>query len=143
MSDIVARQLQSLQFEYENIQIERITHLVGHYSPDAVFKDPFQEVVGHKAISQIFLKMFAQLDDPSFKILSQMHNHSEASLLWEFNFRFKRWNTKPQSFKGVSWLKFNASGLIESHIDYWDVAEGVYEKLPLIGAAMRFLKKHA
>lgn len=143
MSDLIANQLKSIQFEYENIQIDRVKQLVAHYAPDATFKDPFQLVQGRESIIHIFEKMFTQLNNPSFKVISAMHQGLEASLLWEFNFCFKRWDKSPQSLKGVSWLKFNEAGLITSHIDYWDPAEGIYEKLPLIGSLMRFLKKQA
>ena len=143
MSDIVSRQLKSIQFEYENIQIDRVSQLVQHYAVDAVFKDPFQKVCGRDAISRIFMKMFTQLDCPTFKVASAIQKDLEVSLLWEFTFRFKRWNKEPQSIKGVSWLKFNESGFIQSHIDYWDPAEGIYEQLPLIRSLMRILKKSA
>ena len=143
MSNAIAKQLQAIQFEYENIQIDRIGHLVQLYAQDAVFKDPFQEVHGRDAITKVFMKMFYQLDKPSFKIISALGENLEASLLWEFHFCFKRWNKEPQSLRGVSWLKFNDAGLITSHIDYWDPAEGIYEKLPLLGPVMRFLKECA
>jgi hypothetical protein len=29
------------------------------------------------------------------------------------------------------------------HRDYWDAAEELYEKLPLLGSLMRFLKRQA
>ena len=140
MSNLFTKQLETIQFEYENIQINRISNLVKLYAEDAVFKDPFQEVHGRDAIAKIFAKMFSQLDGPSFKIISAVGQDFEASLLWEFHFRFKRWNTNPQNLRGVSWLKFNELGLINSHIDYWDPAEGIYEKLPLLGSIMRLLK---
>lgn len=143
MSDLLLQQLKSLQYEYEHIEINRIDQLMAHYSTDATFKDPFQVVSGKEAIAHIFRKMFNQLSNPSFKVLSITHNSSEASILWEFTFQFKRWNRNPQSLKGVSWLTLNELGLITSHIDYWDPAEGIYEKLPVLGHLMRFLKKQA
>ena len=143
MSDLLLQQLKSLQYEYEHIEINHIDQLMAHYSIDAIFKDPFQTVSGKKDIAHVFRKMFDQLNSPSFKVLSTIHNSSEASILWEFNFQFKRWNTTPQSLKGVSWLTFNELGLITSHIDYWDPSEGIYEKLPVLGHLMRFLKKQA
>jgi steroid delta-isomerase len=33
--------------------------------------------------------------------------------------------------------------LVEKHQDFWDPAEGIYEKLPLIGPIMRGLKRSA
>ena len=37
----------------------------------------------------------------------------------------------------------SVDGRIVMHRDYWDVAEELYEKLPLIGALMRWLKRRA
>jgi hypothetical protein len=34
-------------------------------------------------------------------------------------------------------------GRITLHRDYWDAAEELYEKLPLIGSLMRWLKKRS
>jgi hypothetical protein len=33
--------------------------------------------------------------------------------------------------------------LVTLHRDYWDAAEELYEKLPVVGGAMRWLKKRA
>jgi len=32
-------------------------------------------------------------------------------------------------------------GRVNSHRDYWDAAEELYEKLPLMGLLMRFLRR--
>jgi hypothetical protein len=40
-------------------------------------------------------------------------------------------------------LHLDAIGLITLHRDYWDAAEELYEKLPLLGSLMRWLKRRA
>ena len=45
--------------------------------------------------------------------------------------------------RGASHLRYDAAGLVAFHRDYWDAAEELYEKLPLIGSLMRWLKKRA
>ena len=35
------------------------------------------------------------------------------------------------------------AGRITLHRDYWDAAEELYEKLPLVGGLMRWLKRRA
>ena len=40
-------------------------------------------------------------------------------------------------------LVFNEQGLVTMHRDYWDAAEELYEKLPLLGGLMRWLKRRA
>lgn len=44
---------------------------------------------------------------------------------------------------GGSHLQLDPSGRILVHRDYWDAAEELYEKLPLIGALMRWLRRRA
>jgi len=44
---------------------------------------------------------------------------------------------------GTSHLVLDADQRICLHRDYWDAAEELYEKLPWVGALMRWLKKKA
>jgi len=48
-----------------------------------------------------------------------------------------------QCIKGSSHLQLNQNGLVQSHRDYWDTAEELYEKIPVLGGLMRWLKKQA
>jgi hypothetical protein len=40
-------------------------------------------------------------------------------------------------------MTFNKELLITEHRDYWDAAEELYEKIPVLGGLMRWLKKKA
>jgi steroid Delta-isomerase len=55
----------------------------------------------------------------------------------------KRFNRTGQCIRGASQLCLAADGRIRVHRDYWDVAEELYEKLPVVGALMRWLKRKA
>jgi hypothetical protein len=69
---------------------------------------------------------------------------AQAFLTWEFRFRFKRFDTTTlQAVRGASHVVFNNQGLVTMHRDYWDAAEELYEKLPVLGGVMRWLKKRA
>jgi len=52
-------------------------------------------------------------------------------------------SARTQRIQGVSQLELAADGRISLHRDYWDAAEELYEKLPLLGALMRWLKRQA
>jgi steroid delta-isomerase len=61
---------------------------------------------------------------------------------------FIRWDYTFQTLKGEAWeipgtsvVRFNAAGLAVEHVDYWDPAEHVYSKLPVLGALMRWLRR--
>ncbi len=124
---------------FEGLSLGTVDHLINLYSTDAFFKDPFNEVRGQHDIKKIFVHMFEQVDQPKFIVLSEISNSNQACLTWEFRFRFKD-ESHQQVIRGCSWLTISHN-LITEHRDYWDAAEELYEKLPLIGSLMRFLKK--
>ena len=114
------------------------------YDAQARFKDPFNDVQGIAAIQAIFEHMFVALTAPRFVVTGQVLQGSQCFLTWEFRFFFKNFkqNTE-QVILGASHLLLSPQGLITLHRDYWDAAEELYEKLPLVGGLMRWLKKRA
>ena len=129
---------------FEALTEESVSRLPEYYIEDAYFKDPFNEVHGVKHIQRIFAHMYVALDKPRFVITSKIVEDNTCFLVWDFKFYMKKYNkTTEQTIRGGSHLILNAEGKIVSHRDYWDAAEELYEKLPLVGALMRWLKKQA
>ncbi|MEQ6436712.1 nuclear transport factor 2 family protein [Comamonas sp. w2-DMI] len=129
---------------YEELAPEHLAGLGAYYAPDAYFKDPFNEVRGVPAITRIFEHMFASLQDPRFVVTQKLVQDDRAFLEWEFRFRLRRWRPEvEQCIRGASSLRFDAQGRVAHHRDYWDAAEELYEKLPLLGALMRWLRRTA
>jgi steroid Delta-isomerase len=125
---------------YESLARENIDSLLELYAPEAWFKDPFNEVTGKNAIKHIFLHMFEQLEFPRFKVVSWIMEENQTCLRWEFH-THRPDSRSPNIIHGCTWLYLNKDGLIEEHRDYWDAAEELYEKLPIVGSFMRWLKK--
>jgi steroid Delta-isomerase len=114
------------------------------YTPQARFKDPFNEVRGTAAVRGIFEHMYASLHEPRFVVTQRVVDGAQVFLAWEFHFRFRRFDTeRPQAIRGGSHLQLADDGRIADHRDYWDAAEELYEKLPLVGRLMRWLKRKA
>ena len=129
---------------FETFTPQSISRVAEFYAPDAYFKDPFNEVRGHKAIEAIYSHMFQALTAPRFIVTSQIVDGSACFLVWDFKFYFKSYNkTTEQTVRGGSHLILDKDGKITSHRDYWDAAEELYEKLPAVGGVMRWLKKRA
>jgi hypothetical protein len=123
---------------------QNVSQLHTIYDAQATFKDPFNEVTGLPEIQRIFRHMYVALDQPHFVITGQLVDGAQAFLTWEFRFRFKRFDTTTvQAVRGGSHVVFNEQGLVTLHRDYWDAAEELYEKLPVLGGVMRWLKKRA
>ncbi len=114
------------------------------YATDARFKDPFNEVQGLAAIQHIFRHMFVSLENPHFIVTGRVVQGRQCFLTWEFRFGFRRFKQgQAQCILGGSHLMLNAEGLIAVHRDYWDAAEELYEKLPVLGSLMRWLKRRS
>ncbi|NJS35472.1 MAG: nuclear transport factor 2 family protein [Brachymonas sp.] len=129
---------------FESMQPSSIESMGEIYTSDAYFKDPFNEVRGLAQVQNIFAHMYVSLHEPHFVVTETLVQGSQCFIVWDFKFRFKRFDTETmQTVRGCSHLKLASDGRIQSHRDYWDAAEELYEKLPAVGALMRWLKKRA
>lgn len=128
---------------FETLTEADIDRLGEHYSADAFFKDPFNEVHGVPAIQAVFRHMFVALRDPRFVVRDVVAQDQQCFITWDFLFHFRRFDPALQTVRGCSHLRFDAKGRVCFHRDYWDAAEELYEKLPLVGGLMRWLKRRA
>jgi ketosteroid isomerase-like protein len=129
---------------YEALSPAALAHLGTFYTDDARFKDPFNEVQGVPAIRGIFEHMYVNLHAPRFVVTQRVVDGEQCFLVWDFRFRFRRFDTRTeQVVRGGSHLRLAPDGRISEHRDYWDAAEELYEKLPLVGGLMRWLKRRA
>lgn len=127
---------------YNEFSPASVTRFPEFYSENAYFKDPFNEVRGLPAIQRIFNHMFTQVTDPRFIVTEKIADDKGAMLVWEFFYRARLGaKTEAQVMRGVSHLRFDADGKVCYHRDYWDAAEELYMKLPVIGALMRGLRR--
>ena len=126
---------------FESLTEHSVAELGTIYAPDAFFVDPFNAVQGLDAVKQVFSPMFASLEHPHFVVTGKVVQANQCFLLWEFRFRFRSFRRQvDQVVPGTSHLRFDAQGRITHHHDYWDAAQGIYEKIPLIGGLLRWLR---
>lgn len=129
---------------FEHLRPENLPQIGQLYAANARFKDPFQEVQGIAAITGVFEHMFVTLEAPRFVVTQRVVQGAQCFLTWDFHFRFRRFDHHvTQTVRGATHLVLDAQGRILLHRDYWDAAEELYEKIPLVGALMRWLKTRA
>jgi len=128
---------------FETLTPADVARLGEYYTPGAKFKDPFNQVQGVTQVQRIFGHMFEALAEPRFVVHDILVEGDQCFLSWDFVFRFRRFGKDLQTVRGSSHLQLAGDGRIELHRDYWDAAEELYEKLPLLGALMRWLRKRA
>ncbi len=142
---------------FESLTPQTLDAIGEVYAGNAHFKDPFNDVVGIDQIQAIYAHMFENLTNPRFEItqvieqaeqwgqtsgqtLDQTSGQSSfhAFVAWQFKFE---WRGQSFDIPGGTRFAINDQGLVTDHVDYWDVAAGLYERLPLIGAVLKRLRK--
>jgi len=125
---------------YERLTVDDVAWLGKHYTEQAFFKDPFNEVRDLAGVQRIFAHMFEGLEAPRFEVLEALAEGEQCFLSWNFLFRLKGQSTE-RRIHGSSHLRFAPDGRVAYHRDYWDAAEELYEKQPVLGALMRWLRR--
>lgn len=133
--------LRALVHFYETLRPQTVVQIERLYAREAGFKDPFNEVRGTAAIRRIFDHMFRQVDAPRFEIVSAAVQGDAAFLAWTMAYRPHGRPQAEMRIRGCTAVRFDATGRVAWHRDYWDAAEELYEKLPLLGLLMRWLRR--
>ena len=135
MSD---QRLSSLLTWYTGLTPASLAEIGNYYAADAHFRDPFNDVCGVAAVKAIFEHMFAVTEVPRFVFVEQLQQGDQAFVTWRFDCVIRR---RLWQIEGSTYLIFGADGRVVEHRDYWDAAEQLYEKLPLLGGVLRLLKR--
>ncbi|XLZ70895.1 nuclear transport factor 2 family protein [Massilia sp. SR12] len=123
---------------YTTLAPDTVRRAGQHYAADAHFRDPFNDVRGIAAIEGIFHHMFENTDNPRFIIRERVMQGEQAFVTWLFEFGLRG---QHYTVEGASHLRFTADGLVAAHRDYWDAAEELLQKLPIVGLPIRWLRR--
>lgn len=138
-----ASALASLCDGFERLSPQTLGEIDQHYAAHARFKDPFHEVSGATAIYAILDHTFRKLPGARFRVTGQFPGtQASAMILWEMDFNMPMTQVRT-TIKGATHLEFDAQGLVTLHRDYWDAAEELYARLPVLKWLMRALARQA
>lgn len=125
---------------FEHLQRDDVARMGELYDDKAHFVDPFNDVFGLAQVQRIFSHMFDTLNEPRFVVIEAFTEGDQATLIWDFHFK-RQGQDKPWRIHGSTHVRFGADGRVCLHRDYWDAAQELYAKLPVLGALMRCLRK--
>jgi hypothetical protein len=134
----MSEQLALLLAWYAALAPDNLHRTQEFYAVDAHFRDPFNDVRGVASVETILRHMFDNTDNPHFLIGERIVQAERAFVTWTFVFSLRG---KTYEIAGGTHFHFNADGLVTLHRDYWDAAEELLQKLPLVGAPIRWLRR--
>ena len=110
------------------------------YAEDAYFRDGFREVRGRDDIEAYFLSTTEAIHECTFDIKDVGYSHGNYYFRWIMKLTLKRDRDHPLEEAGMSHVRFDATGHVVFHQDYWETA-ALYERLPVLGSIIRWVKK--
>jgi len=125
---------------FERVSLDNLNELRDLCAPDVRFRDPFNDVRGHDQIVRVFAKMYEDVAEPTFEVIDNAVSGSNSYIRWVFRFKNKK-NGAPFSIDGMTEVHFDDAGRVTAHLDHWDVASQLYERVPVLGTVLRAIRR--
>ena len=136
---------------YETLDKDNLHLLRPVYSDDIVFIDALHEVKGLEALETYFAGMYGNLISSSIKVTDVQCSQTEvkdgsgegvAYMTWSMTYVHPQLaNKKAISLDGVTKIKYTDK--VTYHRDYADMGQMLYEHIPVLGSAIRYIKRRA
>lgn len=117
-------------------------HLVGElYAPGIHFEDPLHTIDGIEALERYFANLYDGVVYCQFDFSPGIIAGNEASIPWVMELEHARLRPGQRArIPGISHLRFD-DRQVTYHRDYFDVGQLLYERIPVLGALVRSIKK--
>jgi hypothetical protein len=126
---------------FEDLAPGRLDDLERLTAADVRFRDPFNDVRGRPALRGVLEKMFADVGMPRFTIVRCVGAENVFFVAWDFAGIHRR-SGRSVHLEGVSEIHLDGEGRVALHIDHWDAARQIYERVPVLGFIVRRLRRH-
>lgn len=126
---------------YGDLSVENVSARAREvYAAEAWFNDTIATEVGIDAVEKYLLKTAEGAEKVEAKINDVAVAGADVYVRWTMEIRAKSLaGGQPIVTEGISQLRFDREGRIILHQDFWNPSKGIYEHLPLIGPAIRFV----
>lgn len=123
---------------YVNHNATDLTRLEEVYAESIVFRDPIHSIRGLPALRDYLAAMYENITECQFEYLDELVGEHSAYIKWNMHFRHPKFKNKPITVRGVSQIQFDQR--ITYHEDIYDLGELLYEHVPVLGGATRWIK---
>jgi len=125
---------------FADVTVESIRSQIDEfYAPDVYFNDTLKTLLGRPAVEAYFLRMPQHADFVRGKTLDHSRSGANYYVRWTLDVRYKGAKETVRTM-GVTLLRFDKSGRVVLHQDFWDSSAGFYEHLPVLGGVIRWIK---
>ena len=122
----------------EALRADNLATLDTVLTPEARFVDPFNDVRGIEAIRAVFAHGFEQCPGMRFHVFARAVDGQHALLRWRMTCESA---STDLAIEGMSELTLAPDGRVAAHVDYWDPAAQLYERVPVLGWLLRRVRR--
>lgn len=111
------------------------------FASNVHFNDTLKDVHGIDDLEPYLIESAQAVELCTVELQDVASSGGDYYLRWTMDIRFKRFKKGETTRSiGMSRLRFDESGKIVFHQDYWDAASGLFEHVPLLGGVIRRIK---
>lgn len=112
------------------------------YAQKLFFNDTLKTIRDVDTLEKYFLTSDDAMAAYGLKVEQTISTPEGVFVRWRMDVTFRRFHKgEVQSSIGISHIRFDRDGRVVYHQDYWDSGSGLFEKIPVLGAAIRAVKR--
>lgn len=127
---------------YQRLDKHNLASLGDIYAKGVLFEDPAHRLQGLAALQGYFASLYENVSAVQFAYAAPWLNGEKAQVQWTMTLTHPRLaGGRPVAVEGVSVLRFDGTGKVDHHRDYFDLGAMLYEQLPLLGPVVKAVKR--
>jgi hypothetical protein len=112
------------------------------YAPALFFNDTLKTIRDVDTLEKYFLTTDEAMSAYGLKVEQTISTPEGVFVRWRMDVTFRKFQKgQVQSSIGISHIRFDKDGRVIYHQDYWDSGSALFEKIPVLGAGIRAVKR--
>jgi len=112
------------------------------YATEVIFEDPLGRIEGLDELRRYYENLYQGAMEIAFDFHAEVIQDQTHVVVWTMRLKAKRLRRgKEISVDGNSLIRFNEEDKVIYHRDYFDMGAFIYENVPLVGCAVKKIKK--
>lgn len=112
------------------------------YAANLRFNDTLKSIKDVDTLERYLVETARSVESCKVEIDEVLTSPSGVYVRWRMAIRFKKFHQgTTQESIGMTHLRFDRDGRVAYHQDYWDSGANLFEKIPVLGAGIRAVKR--
>ena len=136
------KKIELIKKAFNGLNKNNLSILNDFYAENIDFTDPIGNIKGLNNLKKYYAHAYENVISINFNFQQINSQNDYYFAKWTMKLQVKGLNANaPYDVEGFSVIKFNGLEKVDYHRDYLDLGSMVYENIPLLGKAIKLIKK--